>query len=144
MALQVDIKVILPLAGAGWTRLEPRHRDAVHLERHQQIVHRARAVGDRHHQAGAVAPRGGRHGHGLGQADDGKAGAVVRLVLHRMRDDVQRKLAVVEQARGLDIDELQRELVQLRQRKRELSGAPSVGEPPDTEKRSETPDDYLN
>jgi hypothetical protein len=42
--------------------------------------------------------------------------------------EVQQQLALIEQARGLDLDGLQRELVQLRKLKRDLGGALSPGE----------------
>jgi hypothetical protein len=57
--------------------------------------------------------------------------------------EVQRKLAVVEQARGLDFDELQRELVQLRKRKRDLGGASASGEGATSGIPLETPDGYM-
>eukprot|EP01137_Pigoraptor_chileana_P013843 Opistho-2@67810 len=63
------------------------------LQRHQQVVHGAGAVGHRDDQAGAVAGRGRRRGHGLRQADDGEARAVVGLVLDRMGHDVQAEQA---------------------------------------------------
>mmetsp|Transcript_10440 Transcript_10440/g.42567 ORF Transcript_10440/g.42567 Transcript_10440/m.42567 type:complete len:395 (+) Transcript_10440:9056-10240(+) len=89
VAVQVDVEVIVPLAGAGRARLEPCHRHSMRLQRHQQVMHRPRAVGHRDHEAGAVAASRRRRGHGLRQANDGKARAVVGLVLDGMRRDVQ-------------------------------------------------------
>ena len=93
MALQIDVKVVVPLACAGGARLKARHRHAMGFERYKQVVHGPRAVGHRHHQTDAILARGGRHGQGVGQADHGKAGAVVCVVLNRVGRYMQGKLA---------------------------------------------------
>ena len=92
MAVEVDVEVVLPLAGPRRAGLEARHGHAVGLERHQQVVHRAGPVGHRHHQAGAVAARCRRRAQRLGQADDGEPGAVVGVVLDGVGHDVQAEL----------------------------------------------------
>ena len=90
---EVDVEVVLPLAGARRPRLEAGHRDAVLLQRHQHVVHRAGPVRDRDDQAGAVVPRGLGLRVPVRVGDDREAGAVVRVVLDRRRDDVQAVLA---------------------------------------------------
>ncbi|MNV37056.1 hypothetical protein D3C71_1285590 [compost metagenome] len=62
-------------------------------QRHQQIVHGARAVGYRDDQARAILARRLRHGQRVRQADDGEAGAVVGVVLNGVGDDVQAELS---------------------------------------------------
>ena len=92
VAFEVDVEVILPLACTCRARLETGHRHTVCLEWHQQVVYGSRLVGHRDDDAGAVFCRGWRGAQGLGQADHGKTGAVVRVVLDRMGHDVQAKL----------------------------------------------------
>ena len=92
VSVDVDVEIVFPLARACRARLEARHRDAVLLQRNQQVVHRAGFVGDRNDQARAVLARGRRHGQRVGQADDGKARSVVGLVLDGVRNDVQAEL----------------------------------------------------
>ena len=93
VALQVDIKIVFPLARAGRPGFKPGHRHAVLLERHQDVVHRARLVGHRHDQADAVTAGGLRRLQRLGQADHREPGAVEGIVLDRMGGDVQAELA---------------------------------------------------
>jgi hypothetical protein len=63
------------------------------LQRDQHVVHRARAVVHRYHQAGAVTAAGLRRGMLLRMRDDREAGAVVGVVLDRRRHHVQPVLA---------------------------------------------------
>ena len=93
MALHVDVEIVFPLARAGRARLEARHRHAVLLERHQDVVHRAGPVRHRDHQAHAVAARGLRRVQHLRQADHGEARAVEGVVLDGVRRDVQAEFA---------------------------------------------------
>ena len=89
VALQVDIKIIFPLPGARRTRLEPCHGHAMRLQRHQQVMHRAGAVGHGDDQAHTVLARGLGRRQRLRQADDCEAGAVEGVVLDRVGSDVQ-------------------------------------------------------
>ena len=92
MAGQVDKKQIFPLTRASGARFQTAHGNIVTLQRHQHVVHSTRAVMHRHHQAGAILARGRRCGHGLRQANHGKAGAVVGFVLDGVSHRVQAKL----------------------------------------------------
>ena len=61
----------------------------MHLERHQHVVHRARAIGYRHNQAHAVPAAGSWRALHMRQADHGKPRPVEGVVLYCMGRDVQ-------------------------------------------------------
>ena len=89
VALQINIKIVFPLPCFGRTRFKARHGNAVFFQRHQQIVHGPWLIGNADDQAGAIFARWFRRIQCLRQANDGKARFIMRLILYRVRDDMQ-------------------------------------------------------